>query len=111
MNYLLNAAVITSPGVYSYRLLSRAEAADWIRQNDWVSRIGYQATADHVRELSGVCPTLSRDASTMQVGDVALVVRLKYRVQDPGQKASWQPSGDDWEYGLLVKEGDANASC
>jgi len=101
MRYLLNSAVITVPGRYDYRLVSKEEAARWIQAGEWVSRIGYPATADHVHTLSGIRPGLNREATVMQPGDEALVVRLKYRMQNPGQKASYLPGPEDWEHGIL----------
>ena len=101
MRYLLNSAVITAEGVYEYRLVTPQEAAEWIRAGGWESRIGYPQTADHIAQLSGVRPTLSREASPMRPGDEALVVRLKYRVQDPSQKGAVSVQEEDWEYGIL----------
>jgi len=101
MRYLLNSAVITSEGVYEYRLVSPTEAREWLRAGGWVSRIGYPQTADHIEKLSGVRPELSREASPMEVGDEALVVRLRYRVADPSQKGSVAIGSQDWEYGIL----------
>jgi len=48
-----------------------------------------------------VRPELSREASPMEVGDEALVVRLRYRVADPSQKGSVAVGPDVWEYGIL----------
>lgn len=104
MRYLLNSAVITAPGRYEYRLVSSEEAAAWLRQGNFISRIGYPATADHIKALSGIRPEISREATAMQSGDEALVVRLKYRVQNPGEKATYQPGPEDWEYGILRLE-------
>jgi hypothetical protein len=104
MKYLLNSAVITGPGTYRYRLISHEEARDWIRRNAGAveSRIGYAQTAEYIRrELGFDCP-ISREAITMNPGDEALVVRLRYRLDDPGLK-SQQPTfpPDAWEIGLL----------
>jgi hypothetical protein len=99
--WLLNSAVITAPGTYTYRLLTEREAADWLHAHpDAVSRVGYPATADHIAALCGRRPALSREASVMAPGDEALVVRLPYRVQDPATKAAHAPQA--WEYGLLA---------
>ena len=101
--WLLNSAVITADGVWTYRVISEAEARAWLKAH-WptvLSRIGYSATADHVAELSGLPwrPAVSRESSVMAPGDEALVVRLPYRVQDPGTKATHVPQ--TWEYGIL----------
>jgi hypothetical protein len=101
--WLLNSAVIAAPGTYTYRLLTGREAADWLRAHpDAVSRVGYPATAEHIAALCGQRPALSREPSVMAPGDEALVVRLPYRVQDPGTKATHEPQA--WEYGLLRRE-------
>lgn len=109
MKYLLNSAVITGPGTYTYRLATPEEAAAWIKSGGWVSRIGYPATAGYIEALSGIRPDLSREATAMKPGDEALVVRLKYRVQNPGKKGAFQPGPDDWEYGILQVEGVLDA--
>jgi len=101
MRYLLNSAVITSEGVYEYRLVSPTEAREWLRAGGWESRIGYPQTAEWIERLSGVRPPLSREASPMQPQDEALVVRLRYRVQDPSQKGTVPIGEEDWEYGIL----------
>lgn len=106
MRYLLNSAVITGPGEYSYRLVTAEEAAAWLKEKSFVSRIGYPATADHIERLSGIRPELSREATSMRPGDEALIVRLKYRLADPGQKANHAPGPDDWEYGILRMKED-----
>ena len=41
----------------------------------------------------------------MQPGDEALVVRLKYRVTNPGDKMTHNPGAEDWEYGILTMKG------
>ncbi|MGI9951407.1 DUF1874 domain-containing protein [Moorellaceae bacterium AZ2] len=104
MRYLLNSAVITGPGRYSYRLITPEEAAAWLRQGNFISRIGYPTAADQIHAIAGIRPKLSREYTGMQPGDEALVIRLKYRITDPNKKASHIPAPEDWEYGILVKE-------
>jgi hypothetical protein len=80
------------------------EAAAWLKAGGWESRIGYPATADQIHRIAGVRPPLSREATAMEAGDEALVIRLRYRVQDPASKTQFQPGPEDWEYGILRKE-------
>ena len=104
MRYLLNSATISTPGTYRYRLLTVEEARRWLAAGGWVSRIGYPATARYIRRLWGLEVPLSRAPSPMAAGDEALVVRLKYRLEDAGLKqAHWEPAAEDWEIGLLVR--------
>lgn len=103
MNYILNSAVITGEGTYRYKLITKDEAVNWLKQNTWESRVGYPVTAEHIYEISGIKPVLSRETTKMEVGDTALVVRLKYRVQKPEEKKLQEPDPEDWEYGILEK--------
>ena len=102
--YVLNSAVLTAPGRYSYRLVTEDEARAWLAAGPWTSRIGYPATAEEVSRLAGGAPCpLSREPHRMEPGDEALVVRLPYRLPDPGVKSEHIPAG--WEYGILIREG------
>lgn len=104
MRYLLNSAVLTTPGEYEYHLITEEEAITWLKQGNFISRVGYPANADHILRISGIKPELSREITNMQSGDEALVVRLKYRIQNPKEKATFQPGSEDWEYGILIKK-------
>lgn len=108
MKYLLNSAVIAvnGDGDYNYITISREDAADWLTlyRDEFVSRIGYAETARFVESLApGVSVPTSRDASVLNTGDEALIVRLKYRVQNPGDKAELKPTPEDYDFALLVK--------
>jgi len=99
----LNSAVLTGPGTYRYALITREEARAWLLAAPSHSQVGYPATAQHIRDISGLQVGLSREPTRMEADDEAIVVRLKYRLTDPRQKATYQPKADDWEYGLLVR--------
>jgi len=104
MFYILNSAVVTAPGLYRYQHLSCQEAANLLARNpDFVSRVGYPATAQFIATQFGIQVSLSRESSVMQPGDQALIVRLKYRLAQPEQKAEHQPQPDDFELGLLTR--------
>lgn len=76
MRYLLNSAVVTSPGLYIYRLATVEQAKAWHARGPVVSTIGYQQTADALTELLGVPVMVNRVAIAMQPHDEALVFRL-----------------------------------
>lgn len=104
--YILNSAVLTSPGRYSYRLVGAKEAQDWAQRGDFVSAVGYPETAELLSTLLGVEVPAQRVEVQMQPGDEALVFRLKVR-PEPGKKGSL---GQDFllenaEFGILVREG------
>lgn len=91
MKYILNSAVITAPGNYSYRHITVAEALTWLHAGGWESTIGYPETAMALAKIANINIPINRKTITMQAGDEALVFRLVfpqgYR-PDPAQKGS-----------------------
>lgn len=125
MRYLLNSAVITAPGRYSYRHLTAEEAAEWYREllaayeaavarreaaAPPVSTIGYPETAAALGELLGAAIAVDRRTITMAPGDEALVFRLALppgspRI-DPADKGRLgrEILAGHYELGLLARE-------
>jgi len=104
MKYILNSAVITTPGYYHYRLISLKEAQEWLRTGNWESTIGYQETADALQQLTGIEIPVNKQQIQMRAGDTALVFRLTTRITGE-MKGS---VGTDWilkhcEIGILRK--------
>lgn len=103
MRWILNSAVLTGPGTYTYQLISDEEAIAWVKAGHWTSRVGYTETAAQISRMTGVYPEISREPSPMKAGDEALVVRLKYR--GPAfNKGKYKPHPSDWEFGILIKK-------
>lgn len=109
MRYILNSAVITSPGLYSYRLLTQEEAREWAARGQFLSTVGYEETAQALSEFLGTLVPVNRTTIRMAPGDEALVFRLvlppgtpriapdeKGRLREALQRG-W------WECGLLVR--------
>lgn len=84
--YILNSAVITSPGTYTYSLTDIQGARGWIAEGPWESTIGYQETADALSTILGVPVPVDRRQVRMDPGDEALVFRLTVRLNDPAIK-------------------------
>jgi hypothetical protein len=101
--YILNSAVIAEGGYGTYRYdpatIAGLKAALEGRHE---SRIGYEATADAIERWTGIRPALSRELSRLEPGDVAIIVRLKYRV-DPRSKSSTRPRDEDFEIARLER--------
>jgi hypothetical protein len=108
MKYILNSAVITAPGVYSYRLTTPEEAREWYGSGEGVfSTIGYPETAEALSLMLGKSIKAIRITIEMQPGDSALVFRLvlppgspRIDPKDKGQIISHIQAGH-WELGLL----------
>lgn len=105
MRYVLNSAVITAPGRYSYRLIGAEEAKEWACRGGFLSAIGYAETAEALSALLGVQVPAQRIEVRMEPGDEALVFRLRVR-PEPGNKGSLGPDflAQHAELGLLVRE-------
>lgn len=76
MRYLLNSAVITTPGTYSYRLVTADEARDWAAAGPFISTIGYAETASALSLVLDRRVAVYRRTIQMQPGDEALVFRI-----------------------------------
>jgi len=106
---IMNSATIPhgQSGLYEYRIINKDTfikiLKDAIKERVEVdSYVGYKETRDHIRKISGVVVSINRDQKIdLSRYDFALVCRLKYRVMDPKMKKYWQPSQDDWEYGIF----------
>jgi len=104
MRYLLNSAVIPAGcyGLYRYRPATVEDLQAFLAAGDVESRVGYQETLDQVKAWTGCTLPLNTDVSPMQPGDVAMVIRLKYRVRHThkGRTAATVQT-EDWEMGRL----------
>jgi len=84
--FILNSAVITTAGVYSYRLVDINQAYHWLSQGGWESTLGYKETAEALSLLTGISIPVNRRLIKMKEGDEALVFRLTVRLEDPNLK-------------------------
>jgi hypothetical protein len=108
MRYILNSAVITTPGDYNYRLVSPDEARTWFESGPVESTIGYQETADALSVILGAEIPVNRQMVKMADGDEALIFRLTVRLADPAVKG--RVNDPEWllqhsEIGILQKGG------
>ena len=107
MKYILNSAVITTPGQYSYRLIGVYEAQRWLANSGFESTIGYQETCDALEKIKSIRVYCKRRMVKMKTGDEALGVRLTCRMQDPSLKGKIKNPEfilQNCEIGLLKKE-------
>ena len=107
MRYILNSAVITTPGLYSYRPISVEKAQKWLADGGFESTIGYQETCDALEKITSIRVSCNRRMVKMKTGDEALVFRLTCRMQDPSLKGKIKNPEfilQNCEIGLLKKE-------
>lgn len=80
--FVLNSAVLTTPGTYSYVHIPPTTARRWFEGGPYESAVGYDATAEALFFLTGVRVPVARHLIRMQPGDEALVFRLKIKPRD-----------------------------
>lgn len=78
MKYILNSAVITSPGTYVYEEITQNAMKAWIVNEDWESTVGYAETAVALSMITDVVIPVNRKLIRMHVGDEALVFRIQF---------------------------------
>jgi len=98
---LLNSPVITAEGLFRYRRISLEEARALVAGEEIRSAIGHADTAKLVARLLSIgCPT-ARIGVKQQVGERALVFRLRERPATPGELSLEEVERIGYEWGLL----------
>lgn len=85
---------------YDYEPVSAKEFGEILRSREFESYIGYPETARILEELSGIAIPISRAQTTVEPGDKLLVIRLKYRMADSGQKGQTRHTIADFEFAI-----------
>lgn len=109
---LMNSAVMPQPGKYEAVRISREEFIFELKKA-WEkgilkSYIGYEENIKRIAKWANVRVPFSRDQVTsLKPGDIMLVMKLKYRLPDPGMKKGPQNfiSDDDFEFFRVVYSG------
>lgn len=86
--YLLNSAVVTSPGVWSYRHISLREFTELLP--DAESFIGFKEAAKAITVLTGIDVPVNRTRCDLEEGESALIFRLAF---PPGTKRPEKAKG------------------
>jgi Domain of unknown function (DUF1874). len=81
---LLNTSIVTTTGTYKMVDLTLAQAKDLAQANkdNLLSAIGHNATADVLKKILGVDVQANRIIFTQDVGQQAIVLKIKGRLPD-----------------------------
>lgn len=107
MIFLMNSAVMPSGnyGTYTYSPATLADLAAVMHgdHGPLTSCLGYPQNADLVEAWTGIRPAINRIETRFADGDRAMVMRLKFRVANPGTKgAPVSPDPADWEFAWVT---------
>ena len=99
---LVNSAMMPSEGTYKLRRITKNLFIRILRRASERgivdSTIGYPNVIDLLFKWTGISFPVSREQTTLEDGDIMLITKLKYRVQDPSTKGKYVPSEDDYEF-------------
>jgi hypothetical protein len=102
--YFLNSSVITDFGRYVYESINIDKAKNMVKRNEFISAIGHQASADVMAQQLGTNVECSRISIKMEVGDQAIVFKLKDRLDEGRIYTSAEMQNMETEWGLLTRE-------
>ena len=101
--WLLNSAVLTSYGHYSYVSITRDEVLRLMQSEPFISAIGHAATATVLSEQLGIEVPMNRIQIAMDVADKAIVFRLRDRLPEYAVLSKVELMTLPSEFGLLTR--------
>ena len=103
MLYIMNSPILTAPGKYVYELID-IERARRLLKEPFESAIGHEATAQFMSRLLGVEIPVNRVSIAMRPGDVAVIFRVKQRLEEGRVLTEEELRNTSYEIGLLRRE-------
>ncbi len=79
---ILNTPILTGEGTYKLSNITLEQAQKLINSNEFTSYIGHQATAEIISILLGTEVPMNRGQFKQEVGQKAIIFKLKSRLQE-----------------------------
>ena len=79
---ILNTSILTTVGTYELKDITLEQAQDLVHNNDILSAIGHQSTADILTTLLGTTIPMNRIMFEQQEGQKALIFKLLSRPEE-----------------------------
>jgi len=99
---ILNTSILTTFGTFNYAPITVNEAKKMI-ENGFESAVGHQSTCDVLTSLLGVKVPMNRIQYSQNVGDIALVFKLKGRPEEGKVLTAEEIEQIGYEFGSLEK--------
>jgi hypothetical protein len=110
--YFLNAPIVTNDGFYNWRKSSLPEISHLLDEQisagtQTVSAIGHKATAEILSYLLNYDIPVNRIQVQMKKGDIAIVFKLKQRIEEGKVLSREEIEKVGYEFGILTHYGEA----
>lgn len=99
---LLNTSIITDYGVFEYSKASLSDIKKLIK-NGFESAIGHDQTASIISKLLGVEVKVNRVNYTQNIGDIALIFKLKKRGEEGKIYSEKEIEEMGYSWGIIKK--------
>jgi uncharacterized protein 26 len=81
--YVFNTTILTNSGTYRLSDISTERAKEILSDNDFISAIGHDSTAEIISSVLGINVPMNRiNASFEEVGDLAICFKLNSRPKE-----------------------------
>ncbi|QBJ04180.1 hypothetical protein FNU3_128 [Fusobacterium phage vB_FnuS_FNU3] len=77
---ILNTPILTGEGTYKLSNITLEQAQKLVNENEFISYIGHQATAEIISILLGTEVPMNRGQFKQEVGQKAIIFKLKSRL-------------------------------
>lgn len=98
---LLNTSILTAYGTFDFQPISLPQAKDLIKNAEIVSAIGHAATAEILSELLEIEVRANRIEFVQNVGETALIFKLKTRITEGKVLNRAEIEEIGYEFGIL----------
>ena len=103
---VLNTSIITSEGTFTLKDITLEEVRNLIKENEILSAVGHQSTADILTTLLKTQVPMNRIQFAQKIGQKALVFKLNGRPEEGKILTSEEIEKIGYKFQLLTKISD-----
>ena len=100
---ILNTSILTTVGTYELKDITLEQAQDLVHNNDILSAVGHQSTADILTTLLGTTIPMNRIMFEQQEGQKALIFKLLSRPEEGKILTQQEIEQIGYKFQLLIR--------